>query len=302
MEEQALTTIERPMEALSISREPGLVLEEARRAATALKQVIDGKKKKLTFHGETYLSNEDWLTVARFYGVTSRIRSAKYIEFGEGDSKVAGFESVAEAFLVGSETVISTAESMCLNDEPNWSKKPLFQLKSMAQTRASSRVLRQVFGWVVVLAGYQPTPAEEMPLEAIGEDDQSYKAEYEKRTADQARNINAAEAKVFLAACNKGGKTKEQVQARFKLLKISRLSQMHYSDYEAELKWATLKKSVEAAGHNFKKLFGKAKERGIPEEDVRRVGHEVYKVHSLTELTPEQFEGLVEWVDSQVSA
>lgn len=39
---------------------------------------------------------------------------------------------------------------------------PLFQLRSMAQTRASAKALRNVFAWVVVLAGYRPTPAEEM--------------------------------------------------------------------------------------------------------------------------------------------
>ena len=69
---------------------------------------------------------------------------------------------------------------MCLNDEENWSTRakfawvdgkrtkvgdipvPLFQLKSMAQTRAGAKAFRMVVGWVVVLAGYKPTPAEEM--------------------------------------------------------------------------------------------------------------------------------------------
>lgn len=150
------------MEALTTTRPPEIVLEEARAAATALKQVIDSKPKKVTFNGETYLENEDWLTVARFYGVTSRIRGTNFVEYGEGDNKVVGFEAIAEAYSVQNGDVISMAESMCLSDERNWSSKPLFQLRSMAQTRASSRVLRQVFGWVVVLAGYKATPAEEM--------------------------------------------------------------------------------------------------------------------------------------------
>lgn len=150
------------MEALTTTRPPEIVLEEARAAAAALKQVIDSKPKKVTFNGETYLENEDWLTVARFYGVTSRIRSTKFVEFGDDEHKVVGFEAIAEAYSVQNGDVISMAESMCLSDERNWKGKPLFQLRSMAQTRASSRVLRQVFGWVVVLAGYKATPAEEM--------------------------------------------------------------------------------------------------------------------------------------------
>lgn len=39
---------------------------------------------------------------------------------------------------------------------------PLFQLASMAQTRANAKVLRNVLSWVAVLAGYRPTPAEEI--------------------------------------------------------------------------------------------------------------------------------------------
>ena len=45
-------------------------------------------------------------------------------------------------------------------------KVPLFQLSSMAQTRANAKVLRNVLSWVAVLAGYRPTPAEEM--ESLG--------------------------------------------------------------------------------------------------------------------------------------
>lgn len=40
---------------------------------------------------------------------------------------------------------------------------PMFQLRSMAQTRAGAKALRNALAWVVVLAGFKPTPAEEMP-------------------------------------------------------------------------------------------------------------------------------------------
>ena len=47
-------------------------------------------------------------------------------------------------------------------DEKNWKGKPWFQLASMAQTRAGAKALRNLLARVVVLAGYNPTPAEEM--------------------------------------------------------------------------------------------------------------------------------------------
>lgn len=168
--EDSLALLQQPNDALAINRAPELVLEEARKAAKALTDVIEGKEKKLVFNGKTYLQFEDWQTLGRFYGVTALSRSTKYVEFGEGDERVCGFEAVADALLVSTNQTISCAEAMCLNDEPNWSRKPLFQLKSMAQTRACAKVLRNVLAWVVVLAGYAPTPAEEM----VGEETAQY--------------------------------------------------------------------------------------------------------------------------------
>jgi hypothetical protein len=161
-EETALIPVAPALDALAIQRPPDQVIEEATRAAKALAQVIESKPKKVSFNGKTYLQFEDWQTLGRFYGVTAVSRSTKYVEYGEGDYATRGFEATAEALLVGTNQVISCAEAMCLDDEPNWSRKPLFQLKSMAQTRACAKALRNVLAWVVVLAGYAPTPAEEM--------------------------------------------------------------------------------------------------------------------------------------------
>jgi len=163
MDNQELALIEpgeRAVAELGVSRPPEIVLEEARRAATALHDVISSKPKPVKYNGETYLELEDWLTVARFYGLTVRTRSTQYVEYGGA----RGWEAVADVWSIATEQVMSSAEAMCLSDEPNWSRKPMFQLRSMAQTRACAKALRNVLSWVVVLAGYRGTPAEEMPV------------------------------------------------------------------------------------------------------------------------------------------
>lgn len=152
-----------PPEALTVSRPPDVVLEEARKAAAALADVLSKKRKPVLFNGEQYLEFEDWQTLGRFYGVTAKVRATKHVAFGEEEWAVRGFEATADAVLVSTGQVISSAEAMCLSDEPNWFRKPMFQLRSMAQTRACAKALRNVLAWVVVLAGYKPTPAEEMP-------------------------------------------------------------------------------------------------------------------------------------------
>jgi hypothetical protein len=137
-------------------RTPKEVVEEARQAATMLMEIVKAKKKPVRFNGEDYLEFEDWLMVARFYSVSVKVSSTSYVEVGEAK----GYECHAVALKDGKE--ISGAEAMCLDDERNWKGKPLFQLRSMAQTRACAKALRNVFSWIVVLSGFRPTPAEEM--------------------------------------------------------------------------------------------------------------------------------------------
>lgn len=161
---------------LRLQRAPEEVLREASLAAKALRDLVEAKPKKVVLNGKTFLQFEDWLTVARFYGVSVASRVTNYVERG----RVQGYECHAEAILVSTGQVVGAGQAECLDDEPNWNmrpiyewrngqrfkvgeeKVPLFQLRSMAQTRAQAKALRSILSWVVVLAGYAPTPAEEM--------------------------------------------------------------------------------------------------------------------------------------------
>ena len=144
---------------LVISREPEMVLEEAQRAAKALTEVINQKRKPVKIGGETYLEFEDWMLIGRFYGISVKVVSTKEIL---KEKEIIGYEARAVAILVRTGEEISAAEAMCLNDEKNWKDRPMFMLRSMSQTRACAKAFRNVLAWVVVLAGYKPTPAEEM--------------------------------------------------------------------------------------------------------------------------------------------
>lgn len=184
---------------LSLWKSPEIVLAEARTAANALMTVIAQKKDPVKFGGEQYIEREDWGTVAAFFKCSARMveNSVTYVTYGDA----YGFEATCEC-IDQFDRVLSRATSMCLSDEDNWGKvpvyedeldehgkkifmkfenpkpggpkgyfkkkqvgekpKPLFQLRSMAQTRAEAKCLKSVFGYVVVLAGYKATVAEEM--------------------------------------------------------------------------------------------------------------------------------------------
>ena len=115
-------------------------------------------------NGEQYLEFEDWQTLGRFYGATVGVEWTKPLreEIDEkGNTKLIGYEAKAIVYIKGE--IVSSAEAMCLFTERNWKGKDEFTLRSMAQTRASAKALRNVLAWVAVLGGFKPTPLEEMP-------------------------------------------------------------------------------------------------------------------------------------------
>jgi hypothetical protein len=86
--------------------------------------------------------------------------------------------------LTGS--VVGAAEAMCSRTEGTWARRPDPALKSMAETRAESRAYRRAAGWIVNIAGYNPTPAEEMPPEQAAAAGLPYGPEADENTAKQA--------------------------------------------------------------------------------------------------------------------
>lgn len=156
-DKQVLNTQIIPQETQLVNFDPEKQVEQATIAAKALMSVVSRKPKKVEFNGEQYLEFEDWQTIAQFYNHSVGIEWTKPIEEA---GKVIGFE--AKAILYHNGVVVGGAEAACMTDEGNWAKKPKFQLRSMAQTRAMAKALRSRFGFVAVLAGFKATPAEEM--------------------------------------------------------------------------------------------------------------------------------------------
>ena len=157
MNEEATALIPAPIQTtLILEGDPEAQLQYAEKAATALMKRVEKKTKKLEINGKQYLEFGDWQTLARFFGATAGVEWSRAIY---RDERLAGYEARAIVYQRGQ--VISSAEALCLNNEKNWGKRDEFALRSMAQTRACAKALRNAFGWVAELAGYASTPAEE---------------------------------------------------------------------------------------------------------------------------------------------
>ena len=140
-----------------VEEKPQEVIEMAKLAAQQLTNIVTTRPNKLVISGKQYLFFEDWQMLGKFFGVAARVLSTEEI-IKQG--KPIGYLAKAAAVHQGYE--VSTAEAECTIREPNWGSKPMFQLRSMAQTRACAKSLRNCLGWVAVLAGYEATSAEEI--------------------------------------------------------------------------------------------------------------------------------------------
>jgi hypothetical protein len=142
---------------VSLIASPAKLLQDGKRAAEALIKVVKQNGWSVKIQGNDYLCFEAWQTVAKFYGMTVKTVETQHVEYGG----VEGFES--KSVVIDSQgREVGGAEGLCMTDEGNWKNKPLYAIKSMAQTRSGAKALRQVLSWVVVLAGYKATPVEEM--------------------------------------------------------------------------------------------------------------------------------------------
>ena len=83
------------------------------------------------------------------------------------DRGAGGWEARVEAHTLDGR-VIGAAESECRWEEANWWDRDSHALRSMAQTRATAKALRMPLGFIVELAGFAATPAEEMDAVSSG--------------------------------------------------------------------------------------------------------------------------------------
>jgi hypothetical protein len=137
--------------------DPVDVLERATRVAQALKGVIDKQGLVSKIQGREHVRVEGWTTLGSMLGVVPVVEWTRKTDDGDG------WEARVVAQTLDGRT-IGAAEAMCTKKEGKpWNSRPDYALRSMAQTRATSKALRGPLGFVVTLAGYEATPAEEMP-------------------------------------------------------------------------------------------------------------------------------------------
>ena len=134
-------------------RTPAEVVVSATEVAKALSSVIEDRKLYMAIRGRKHVVVEGWTLLGTMLGVFPVVEWTRKTE--------DGWEArVSARTLSGAE--VGSAEAMCSRSEKTWSSRDEYAIRSMAQTRATSKALRLPLGFVMTLAGYDATPEEEM--------------------------------------------------------------------------------------------------------------------------------------------
>lgn len=154
-----IATVEAAPPAALFAGEPAEVVAHASSVASALKDVLVAQHMTTNIKGKTYVNVEGWQMLGAMLGVTPVVVWTRELDPGDWEARV-------EARMPDGR-VVGAAEAECRTAEGgNWGPKSSSNARrAMAQTRATSRAMRGPLGFVVTLAGYQATAAEEMPLE-----------------------------------------------------------------------------------------------------------------------------------------
>ena len=125
--------------------------------ASVLNDIIDKQEMFVKISGKKHVKVDGWCTLGTFLGVLPV----------EEEVKEEGRGWYAKVNLVNKNNgmVIGGASSICTRDENRWKDAPDYAVRSMAVTRATGKAYRLAFSWIMCMAGYNPTPYEEMPIE-----------------------------------------------------------------------------------------------------------------------------------------
>ncbi len=148
--------------------DPAAIMQRVVAIATPLAEFIKAKKMSKPLGrgrpGEPpreYVMIEGWSFMGAMLGIAPITREVhEMLDAVTGE--VRGFEARVE-LVTRDGSIVGGGIGECSWSERNWSDRDPYAVKSMAQTRATGKAYRLALGFVMSAAGFEATPAEEMP-------------------------------------------------------------------------------------------------------------------------------------------
>lgn len=125
--------------------------------ATNLRDLIVQNKLYTSIKGKNYVNVEGWQIAGAFTGTFPIVESVEKLS----DEKCHRYR--AEVSLRDKDgNKVGYGVAICTNKEHGKENFDEYAVASMAQTRAVGKAYRMKIGWLLKVAGYETTPAEEM--------------------------------------------------------------------------------------------------------------------------------------------
>lgn len=141
---------------------PVTILEDSKKIAKALADIIKDRKLYTTIQGKDYVHVEGWTTLGALVKVFPILDWSKRLDRESGEiiyeSRV--ITQTIRGEIIGIGEALASSSEKTKKGKARWVDE--YAIKSMSITRATSKALRIPLGWIMVLAGYEGTPFEEM--------------------------------------------------------------------------------------------------------------------------------------------
>ena len=168
------------------SRSPKKALSQMQELVQVMSSKCQGKEFIAIINGKQYPKVEWWTTVAATLGLFPVVVYSRRLD-REGE---LAYEARVEVRY--GDRVVGAGEAMCSNKETRWSSADEYAIRSMSITRATGKCYRLPLSFLAVMAGLNPTPAEEIPINNDFSDD-SEEYQEESHQVEEA----ASEAQVY---------------------------------------------------------------------------------------------------------
>lgn len=124
--------------------------------ANVLKDFVVKQGLSSKIQGRDYAHVDAWSFMGSMLGVLAKERAVDRLKDGS-------YLAFVDLVSISSGLVVGGASALCSVDEKRWGGADEFARRSMAITRATGKAYRLNFGWVMKMAGYEPTFEEDMP-------------------------------------------------------------------------------------------------------------------------------------------
>jgi len=134
--------------------------QRAKEMALVLAKHIKDNKLSANIAGHDYVQVEGWQFAGGLMGLFPQITEVR---------EIAPMKWLAKAEIrnVKTDKIVGVGYAICSKEEMKKKSFDEYAILSMAQTRAIGKAYRNYIGWIIKMAGYESSPAEEIKAEMV---------------------------------------------------------------------------------------------------------------------------------------